>query len=80
MKSYARANIRNGLPPTNPQISDFELSTFLFKHMIVDSCDGHSINEQDNRDGYNMLLLHPITHMIHWCYSCDFDFVELERI
>lgn len=80
MTIYARAHIRNDLPPTDPMISGWDLGRLIFKHMILDSADGHSINESDHPDGYNMLILHPETMHLHWCYSHDFDFIKSEVI
>ena len=76
MTVYARANIRDGFPTTHPELSEFELGSMIFKHMILDECDGYTIIEDDHPDGFNMLILHPQTHLIHWCYSHDFDFIE----
>jgi hypothetical protein len=79
MNHYARANIRDGIPPTHPQLSDKDLCTLLFKSMTLDEADGHSIIESDHPEGFNMLILHPVTHCIHWAYTHDFDWVEFEE-
>lgn len=66
-------NLHTGIPPTSPQISHRDFKNLAFKGMILDAADGHSIVETDHPEGYNMILLHPRTLRLHWCYSYDFE-------
>ena len=55
-----------------------EWETLKFKCMLLDDEDNTAFSEKDTEDGYNLILLHPLTKVLFWAYSCDFDF-ETEK-
>lgn len=61
---------------SDPQLSLKDLETLTFVCMQLDSEDPTVFVETDHPDGYNLLIMHPISRQIHWAYSCDFDFVN----
>ena len=79
IQCYARAKCDDLPPMSHPAMQKREILTHMFKHMFLDSCDGHMITEKDHPEGYNMLILHPITKCIHWVHSADFDFIDIEE-
>lgn len=61
---------------TSPPLmhSDFESLSFLCMQLDSDPEDPTPFIETDHPDGFNMILLHPETHRLIWCYSIDFEF------
>lgn len=77
--TYAYVSDRNILFSDYPTVSIFihkeEWYGLEFKCMLLDDADRTAFSETDTEQGYNLLLMHPITKVVFWGYSHDFDFV-----
>lgn len=74
--AYAKKNeIENGYYPTaSIYIRRQEWETLKFLYMQLDESDDTDFIPNDHPEGFNVILMHPVTKELFWSYSHDLDF------